>query len=282
MVLPAVILAESAFEGRVGFSVESQRKKCTSCVPTEFDNEIEVTVLDLMLRPKAREDLSFGLKLEFDTESEGAILGSGRTEIENNNGFGLWIRKDFDNGVWVRAQASAESDDRLLDLGGRIGYDTELTENLEFSSYTDIERRFPLGSSSTANEGTYVEAGAELSWDWDSHGAWTEFRAAQWFFDSSAVSDEREYIFQPGFWVALGESGHRGLAWAEFSRFRATGARPSDEYSSEVGLGVEFELPKRSELMVGATIGRELEKRPGRADERATIYGIEFSFQRRF
>lgn len=280
--VPTLGASESAFEGRYETGFEIERKKCTNCAPTEYENEIEVTILDLVLTPKTRKDLSFGLQLEFDTESEGALLGSGRLDAVNNNGVGLWFRKKFGNGFWARVQGAAESDERLFDLGGRIGYKTVLTDQAEFSGYVNLDRRFQVGSGSSADEGTYLEVNAELEWDWDDYGAWVEVEASKWFFDSASVPDKREWMIQPGVWFGLGDTDHRGLVWIEAAGTSKSSPRPKDEYLAELGVGIEFELPKRSEMLVAVTLGNERENRPGQAVERAAVYGLEVSFQRRF
>lgn len=280
--MPTASVAESAFEGSFETGFETERRRCTSCTPTEYENEIEITVLDLVLSPKARKDLSLGLELQFDTESEGAMLGSGRLDAVNNNGVGLWFRKKFDNGVWARVQGAVESDERLFDVGGRIGYKTDLTDQVEFSGYANLDRRFRVGSGSSADEGTYLEVNAELEWDWDDHGAWIEIEASKWFFDSASVPGKREWMVQPGIWFGLGDTDHRGLVWLEGGRASKSGTRPKDEYLTELGVGVEFELPKRSEMLVAVTFGKEREDRPSQTTERATVYGLEVSFQRRF
>lgn len=60
--VPNSVAAESRFEGKYSVGVAAERKKCTSRTPAEYDNDIDVTFLDLVLTPKARKDLSFGLE----------------------------------------------------------------------------------------------------------------------------------------------------------------------------------------------------------------------------
>ncbi|MDO5758316.1 MAG: OmpG porin family protein [Rhodobacterales bacterium] len=282
MIIPLSGAAESAFEGSYETGFEAERRKCTTCEPTEYENEIEATILDLVLKPKAHEDLSFGIQLELDTKSDGAILGSGRLDAVNNNGVGVWFRKKFDNGIWARIQGAAESDERLFDLGGRIGYKTRLTDHLEFSGYVNLDRRFRLGSGSDADQGTYLEVNTELEWDDDDYGAWIEFEASKWFFDSASAPDKLEWMVQPGIWFDLGDTDHRGLFWVEAEGASKNSPGPKKEYKIELGVGVEFELPKRSEILVAVTFGKEREERPGRPQEQADVYGLEVSFQRQF
>lgn len=240
--IPVAFAAEGAFEGRIKVGLEAERKKCTSCVPTEYDNEIDVTVIDVVLKPKARPDLSYGISLGYETENEGSFLGSGRFNIETDTSLGFWARRDLDNGLWGRVQASFETDEQNLDFGGRLGINRELTETLSFSSYINLERRIGVGGGATADPGTYVEASAELEWDWGSRGAWIGLEASKWLFDSSAVADEREASFEPGVWFELGETDHRGLLWLEFEQKTFSGARIEDEFTTSVGRGRSWKL----------------------------------------
>lgn len=270
------------FTGRVKVGTEIERKRCTSCSPTEHETELENTLLDLVLSPTDRPDLSFGLELEHDIDGEGDIARLRLDDEEINDGVNVWVRRDFTDTWWARAQAEYESENGNLDVGGRIGFRTELTERTELSGYINLERRVPAGSESTANKGFYVEARLTYDWEIKDYGGWIEFDVERWFFDSSDVGDETKLKLKPGLWFDLGDSPHKGLIWFETERFSRSGDRKKTAYTNELGFGVELDLGQRRELLVGFVYGVEREKRPDRDTEKADLMRLILEYQFRF
>ena len=72
--VPHSVAADSPFEGKYKIDIEAKRMKCTSCDGREYENEIDITILDLVLKSKARKDLSYELRLEYENDNDGAFF----------------------------------------------------------------------------------------------------------------------------------------------------------------------------------------------------------------
>jgi hypothetical protein len=267
--------------GSITVEIEAERKSCTSCASSEHENEIETTPIELVLRPRNRRNLSYGLKVEYDVDSEGDFFGSGRSNIEEMISLGVWARREFSDVYWGRIQGEHDFSDNLLDIGARVGFQVDLSDTRELSGYLNVDRRFAIGSGNGPREGTYVEARLDHEWDWNSYGAWVELEADHWFY-ASAAENETRVTLQPGLWVQLGRSPHKGLIWLEGERRTRAGASNFKRDTGLVGIGAELDLGKGRELQVGGTFGREREVEAGNATRRSRVTGLFMSFEKRF
>jgi len=194
---------------------------------------------------------------------------------------GLWARRDFSDVIWGRIQGEYDFSDDLLDLGARVGFQLDLSDTRELSGCFNVDRRFSTGAGNGAREGTYIEARLEHEWDWDTYGAWVELEADHWFY-ASAAEDETRVTLQPGLWVQLGQTPHKGLIWLEGERRIREGPSNYKRDTALIGIGVELDLGKKRELEIGMTFGREREVEAGNAIRRSQVTGLVMSFQKRF
>lgn len=272
---------QSGLTGTITIGVEAERKTCTTCATAEHDNKLETTPLELVVRSPKRRDISFGLELEHDVDSEGNFFGSGQTDTEVMNAIRLWVRRDFSAVFWGRVQAKYRSDEDAIDLGGRIGLQRDLGDNSEISAYLNLDRRISLGSRKATKEGTYVEARAMLEWDWDDYGAWVELKTDHWFYGAAANEETRATV-QPGLWFKLGDTPHKGLVWIEGERRTREGASDFKRDTRLAGLGVELDLGKRRDLLLGVVGGTERQTETGKAEKRSRVQGLVVEFKLRF
>lgn len=274
-------LEQGGFEGRATIGFEAERKTCISCDETEHENELETTPIEMVFQPKGRPDLSLGFEVKHDIESEGDFFGSGRTDFEDRSAVSVWTRRKFNETYWGRMQAELDFTEKYLEFGGRAGLDMDLANDREFSAYINADRRVKTASDSSADEGTYLEVRAEHEWDWDEYGAWVEVKADRWFYSGDA-KDGTRLTLEPGVSFDLGDSPHKGLVWLEGERRTRKGPENFRRDTLLTGLGAEFDLGRRRELLLGVTFGKERETETGAETKKTNVRGLFTEFQFRF
>ena len=275
--LPLQGSAQATLEGSLTFGAETTRKTCTSCVTDETENEIEATLLELVIRPQARADLSFGIAWEYDFQSEGDLFGSGRLNPADQAVVSTWARRQFNETYWGQIQAAWDYDEDFVEVGGALGFDLELENDLDLSAFINLDRRLRSASDSRASEGTYIEVGARFEWEWDERGAWLELTVDHWTYKGDA-DDETLVTLQPGVSFDLWDSPHTGLVWLEGERGESGNVRTE---TLLIGLGAAFELGDSSDLLLGGTLGQEREYETGEPTRKSRVQGLiaEYSFR---